>query len=113
MAAKKVVSKKTTSKSAQGAKTPIKRKVAPKKPAMQSFQRAEEAEPFMTFKITRQTIYWIIIAAISVAFVVWIYRLQSDINDLYSQVDRLRAESAELDAMKSSTTEGTPQVEQN
>ena len=57
--AKKTV-KKTTAKS-QAATKP--KKVTNKKqPSQQSFRKCPEAQPFMTFKITSQTVYWLIIA---------------------------------------------------
>ena len=92
MATKKTIAKKPTTRKTTTRKSSSRKAVTTsKKPAVRSFQRCEETQPFMTMRLTRQTIYWLIIAVLSIAFTVWVLKLQSDINELYSQIDHIRA----------------------
>ena len=92
--AKKTV-KKTTAKS-QAATKP--KKVTNKKqPSQQSFRKCPETQPFMTFKITPQTVYWLIICVLVFLVGIWLIKMQNDIMSLYDQVDAMRAEEQTLD----------------
>ena len=92
--AKKPV-KKTTAKS-QAATKP--KKVTNKKqPSQQSFHKCPETQPFMTFKITSQTVYWLIICVLVFLVGIWLIKMQNDIMSLYDQVDAMRAEEQTLD----------------
>ena len=106
MATKKPVSKKTSTTKSTAKATTVKKAPAAKKttakkkqPEMQSFRLAKEPGPFMRFQITDQTIYWLIIAAISIAFVLWIFKVQNDINELYLQIERIQQQSDMLPAV--------------
>lgn len=80
-----------TSKTSAQKKAPAAKKVSAKKqPKMQSFKLAKEPEPFMYFKITDQTIYWLIIAVMSITFVLWILKVQTDIDALYTQIEYMQ-----------------------
>jgi len=86
-----VKAKKTSPKTK---KTTTKRKKttrkSPKKTVMQSFKRSPEPEPFMTFKITQQTVYWVIITLLSATFMIWLLKIQSDITVIYNQVEQMQ-----------------------
>ncbi len=89
MATKKTAPKKSTTT----AKKTTARKKAPKKPKivpMQSFHLYKDPRPFMTFEVTRQTAYWLVIAVISIAFTAWILKFQADINDIYNQIESIQ-----------------------
>lgn len=58
-----------------------------KAPEIRSFRIAPEDVPFMTFKLTRQTLYWLVLSAVVVAFTLWILKLQSDIQEIYDSID--------------------------
>lgn len=58
------------------------------KASVQSFRRTPESEAFFVFRLSRQTIYWLVLGAIVVAFTAWIYKLQSDIQAIYDQIDQ-------------------------
>ena len=58
--------------------------------------RREETE-FMTFRITRQTLYWLVLGAIVILFTWWLTQLQADIQNLYDQIDANTAEAATLE----------------
>lgn len=65
-------------------KRSTKRKVSSKKSGeeMKSFQVAKQPKPFMVFKFTRQTAYWLVILAVIVLMQIWILKLQFDISGL-------------------------------
>lgn len=62
-------------------------KTTKKAPEMKSFRVAKESTPFLTFRLTKQTIYWLILSAVVVAFTLWLLKLQSDIQDIYNNID--------------------------
>jgi hypothetical protein len=55
----------------------------------------EETE-FMTFRITKQTLYWLVLGVVVIMFTLWLTRLQSDIQDLYDQIDATTVENTTL-----------------
>lgn len=50
--------------------------------ALRSFHLAQDQSPFTTFKITRQTVYWVILVAFIVFAQLWIIKLQVDVANL-------------------------------
>lgn len=88
-AATKPTVKKTIAKKAASAKRTSK-KAAPRSASLRSFRVAKATEPFTTFRITRQTVYWIILIAFIIFAQLWILKLQVEIASL------LEAQQAEL-----------------
>lgn len=86
----KKAKKSTTTKKPATAKKPASRAGAkrPKKSTVRSLRPAPESEAFFVFRLSRQTIYWIVLGVIVVAFASWIYKLQSDIQAIYDQIDQ-------------------------
>ena len=81
---KKASSKKAPSKGKQGrASSPSSKKATSKKDsAVRSFHLTPETQAFTTFRITRQTIYWIILAAFIIFVQLWILKLQIEVATL-------------------------------
>lgn len=71
--AKKAVATKTATK-----KAPVKKAVA----GYRSFKVSAPTESFTTFKITRQTVYWIILVAFIIFVQLWILKLQIEVTSL-------------------------------
>lgn len=98
MATKK---KPTTTKAPAKKKPTTARKASAKKASKRSLLRThiglqpEETE-FMTFRITKQTLYWLVLGVVVIMFTLWLTRLQSDIQDLYDQIDATTAEMTTL-----------------
>lgn len=98
MATKK---KPTTTKAPAKKKPTAARKAPAKKTTKRSLLRThiglkpEETE-FMTFRITRQTLYWLVLGVVVIMFTLWLTRLQADIQDLYDQIDATTAEMTTL-----------------
>lgn len=86
-----VKKKPTTARKATVNKKAAKRSVLTKHIGLQP----EETE-FMTFRITRQTLYWIVLGVVVIMFTLWLTQLQADIQDLYNQIDATTAESNTL-----------------
>lgn len=85
--AKKTTTKKApaTKKASVAKNTPAKRTAVTKKasastatPKMRSFHVSPNIPSFGTFKITRQTVYWVIIVSVIIFMQLWILSLQID-----------------------------------
>lgn len=103
-AAKKPAAKKTTSARKTPAKTATSRTVHTVKKATpaakaesRSLRLQKESEKFMSVRFNRETLYWVILGAIVILFTLWIMQLQSDISDLYDQIEVANAMSDEAD----------------
>jgi len=89
-----MVTKKTVKKTVKKAvaKSPVKKvvkKVAAKvkKPApMKSFKVYRNNEPFTTFRVSRQTVYWLVLLLFIVITQLWILKLQLDIASLTDSI---------------------------
>ena len=86
-----MATKKTTKKPAAKKVAPSKvTKKSPKKKAyqkkMKSFKMSRETMPFMTFRVTDQTIYWTVLLLLIVVLFVWVLRIQIDIATLLINV---------------------------
>jgi len=89
-----MVTKKTVKKTVKKAvaKSPVKKVVKRvaakvKKPApMKSFKIYRSNESFTTFRISRQTIYWLILLLFIVITQLWILKLQLDIAALTDSI---------------------------
>lgn len=82
-ATKRSTVKKTPAKKTTPAKTH--RKTSSKKvstPEMRSFKLAKDVPPFRTFKLSRQTVYWVILVSFIIFAQLWIIKLQVDVANL-------------------------------
>lgn len=88
-AKKSTTTKKTTARKTTTAKrTPVK-KATPRKAATkrstkkvenyETFKLSTDVPPIMTFKVTKQTVYWVIIMAFVIFFQLWIIKLQVEV----------------------------------
>ena len=73
-APKKTVAKKSGKKTASSASADYK-----------SFKLAKNNTPFTTFKVTRQTFYWIILVAFIIFIQLWILKLHIEVAGLLEQ----------------------------
>jgi hypothetical protein len=48
----------------------------------------------MTFRVTKQTVYWLVLGAVVILFSTWILRLQADIQSIYDSIDAAQAEES-------------------
>jgi hypothetical protein len=80
----------TTKKKSTAVKTTATRKAtakATKVAPVRSFRRYDDTTPFMTFKFTQQSLYWLILSVIVLALGAWVMYLNVQIQNLYDQVE--------------------------
>jgi len=81
-----------------------------KKPAaqpLQSFRPARPTEPFFTFKITRQTVYWLILSVIVIGLAAWVLQLNARIQSIYDQIEQNSINIEALTTEKESSKKAT------
>jgi hypothetical protein len=54
---------------------------------MRSFALAHQTEPFFTFRITHQTLYWSILAVMVLALGIWVMNINDKVQRMYDQID--------------------------
>ena len=52
-----------------------------------SFRIARERTPFAVFRITAQTLYWIILCSFILFFGAWLMQIQADIQRIYDNIE--------------------------
>ena len=79
--AKKAPAKKsTTAKKAPAKKAPAKKATAKKqKTEYTSFKLSQEKTPFFTFKITDQTVYWLVLSVVVFLLALWVLHLHLEL----------------------------------
>lgn len=106
---------KTPTKSAPAKAAAKAKHKAAKKPApmpLVSFQAADD-RPFFEFRVTQQTLYWVIFGAVSIAFALWVYTLDARIQTLYDEIDASTyAEGYDMSTMQTAPTDQTEPAEQ-
>ena len=86
MATKKTPTKKATTKRAPAKKSAAKRQSA-------AIALTPESGDFMTFRLTRQTVYWLVLGTVVVLFSIWILRLQSEVQSIYDKIEATQADA--------------------
>lgn len=89
--------KPTVKKKATPRKAATKKNVAKRLPLTSQIGLRQEETDFMTFRVTRQTLYWMVLGVVVILFTVWLMKLQADIQTLYDQID---ANTSELTSLK-------------
>lgn len=51
-------------------------------------------QPFLTFRVTRQSLYWLIFSATILALGLWVLNLNMQIISLYDQIDNTNAQTS-------------------
>lgn len=102
---KSTAAKKAPVKKAPAKKTPVKKKTtksaASKK--RQLITVAPSSQDFMTFRINRETVYWLTFGAVAIFYAIWILQVQASIQSLYDQIEVSSAESEVLDITNATT----------
>lgn len=75
---------------------------------LRSFRPSPLTEPFFTFRITRQTIYWLILSVIVIGLAVWVVQINARVQAIYDQVDQNDAALQDLSTKKTPTSTKTP-----
>lgn len=69
-------------------KTAAKRKTT-KKAAVKSFRVSADTRPFMSFQVTKQTVYWAILLGFILILFLWILNIQLDILRITDSINNL------------------------
>lgn len=83
--AKKAAPKKTTVKKAAPKKPATKKKPAKKADNYHSFKVSSNEAPFTSFRVTRQTVYWVVLIAFIIFAQLWILKLQIEVAQVIDQ----------------------------
>ena len=67
---------------------------------MRSFRPAAASELFFTFRLTRETLYWLILSAIVLALGIWVTNINIKVQTIYDQIDQTNRQILELDTTK-------------
>lgn len=70
----------------------------------------KDPEPFMTAKITQQTVYWLIIGLAVMLLGMWILKVQNEVQSIYDQIERINMIDAELPSDIEKPVEDTEQT---
>lgn len=62
-----------------------------------SFRVTPSQRPFMTFSLTRDTLYWSILSLAVLALGAWVINLQVSINQIYDKIEQEQVVSDSLD----------------
>jgi hypothetical protein len=63
-----------------------------KRVPMRSLRPSAEESPFLTFRVTAQSVYWLIVSLLILALGVWVVTLSVKVQDLYDQIETTSAE---------------------
>lgn len=80
--------------------TKVRRVSSSKQPVMKSFRPAPRDEPFMTFRINRQTIYWMILGTMVIALAAWVLTISIRVQSIYDQIDATNQQTYDLKPVK-------------
>jgi hypothetical protein len=67
------------------AKKATKKKVAKVAP-LRSFKPSKEPTPFLTFRVTDQTVYWSILLILILILALWVLQIQINISNVLNQI---------------------------
>jgi hypothetical protein len=82
MPTKKKVSKKSKPQATK--RTTVTKKSAPR---VESFKIAPETVPFVTFKITDQTVYWLVLVGYVSLLSLWVLKIHLDTLDILNKIN--------------------------
>jgi len=65
----------------------VKKRTSKKSAKMESFKLSKSKTPFVSFKITKQTIYWAVLLTLIFILFIWVLNIQIDtiraVNNIY------------------------------
>jgi diacylglycerol kinase len=86
--------KKPTAKSTKATAARKKTTRSVSQPAFRSFQISKSTTPFLTFRLTKQSAYWLILSLVVLVLGIWVTILNVRIEQLLDQVELTNATSA-------------------
>ncbi|MDX2775919.1 hypothetical protein PV379_00930 [Streptomyces caniscabiei] len=77
-------------------KTTSAKKATKKSESMRSFVVEKDRPPFMTFRVTHQTFYWVVLSALILALGVWVLTLTVKLQQVYDDIDTLQQQEQSI-----------------
>ena len=81
-------------------KTTNAKKSPQSKARSKSFVVSDDRPPFLTFRATHETFYWIVLGALVLALGIWVLTLTVKIQQIYDDIDVLQSQTVETPAKK-------------
>lgn len=72
-------------------KTVVRKVSAPQQPRVRSFRRSRPTDPFFTFRMTHQTLYWFVLCALVLGLGLWVVSINEKVQHIYDQIDQTNA----------------------
>lgn len=96
---KKTPTKRTPAKKTTAKRTPAKKPSTKRTSAktVQSFKLQQSHEPFVSLKITIQTLYWLILAGAVLLLGLWVLDISQKVQAIYDEIDSNMVIQKELD----------------
>ena len=94
---KKTTTKKPVKKAAPkraAAKTSVKRKPTTKHVEHKSLKLTKETEPFFSFRLNHETLYWLLLSMLVFALGLWVININDRVQRIYDDIDRANAEQS-------------------
>lgn len=119
-AKKKVTKAPSAAKAAKSTKAAQKKASAPKvrkttkaaaKDTYHTLRPAKSQESFLSARFTTQSIYWVIIGIVILAFGGWVTYLQLKINDIYDKIDQNQAYYDQLQEIDARSNQNKKAIE--
>lgn len=85
VAPKKTVKPSTTKRAVRSTKTHKTKAAASQR--MKSFRMYSNQEEFFTFKVSRQTVYWLVLSGIVLLLGLWVVDINQKVQHIYDQID--------------------------
>lgn len=95
--ATKSVKKSTTKKAPARTATKTRVKHASAKPVVRSFVPTPATEPFLTLRISNQTVYWLILSSIVLGLALWVTSINIKVQEIYDSIDASLLMSERMD----------------
>lgn len=89
--------KKTTAKRAPAKTTTKARRKTAATTSKQSFKLQRSDEPFISLKVTIQTLYWLILAGAVLLLGIWVLDISQKVQSIYDEIDSNMVIQSELD----------------
>ncbi|AGL62728.1 hypothetical protein L336_1029 [Candidatus Saccharimonas aalborgensis] len=72
-------------------KTVVRKVSVAQQPTVRTFKRSHPSDPFFTFRMTHQTLYWFILCAMVLGLGLWVISINEKVQQIYDQIDQTNA----------------------
>lgn len=76
-----------------------------KTPAVKSFHASRPVDPFFTFRISHQTLYWLVLAILVIGLATWVLIISIRVQHIYDEIDTTSSQNFDLPYPPHSSTQ--------